>query len=284
VYVTDLDGTLLNAQARLSERSRAALARLLGDGMLLSIASARSVVAMQSILSGLELPLPVVEFNGAFISDLASGEHLITNAMPSHLVRQAYDCISDSGIFPFISSFDGTSDRLYYGRMHNAGMQWYLDDRLRNRDRRLMLTGDPAAALDEQVVCLTAIDRPEVVNALGRQMRARFDGHLVIRSFMSLYSEGWSWLTVNDRAATKDRAVRAMLKLKGLDDAEIVAFGDSDNDVPLFRIADRAVAVANASEELKKMASTVIGPCDSDSVIDFLEREWRESAPASGRV
>jgi Cof subfamily protein (haloacid dehalogenase superfamily) len=277
VYVTDLDGTLLGADARLSEHGRSVLARLLGEGMLFTVASARSVVAMQRILAGLELRLPVVEFNGAFISELASGEHLITNAMPGGLARLAYDCITGSGMLPFVSSFDGTADRLYHGRMQNEGMQWYLDDRRRNGDRRLRETGDLAATLDEQVVCLTAIERPGIVDELAKQMRTRFDGRLVIRSFRSLYSQGWSWLTVHDRAATKDRAVKTILEIRGLEDAEVVAFGDSDNDVPLFRIADRGVAVENASAELKNIASTIIGPCGSDSVVGFLEDEWRTS-------
>ena len=58
VYVTDLDGTLLGEDARLSGRSRSGLVKLLEDGLLLTVASARSVVAMQRILSGVVLPLP----------------------------------------------------------------------------------------------------------------------------------------------------------------------------------------------------------------------------------
>ena len=49
--------------------------------------------------------------------------------------------------------------------------------------------------------------------------------------------------------------------------AELVVFGDNDNDVPMFEVADRALAVENATEKLRAYASEVIGPNESDSVV-----------------
>lgn len=75
LYVSDLDGTLLSNNGTLSNNSRAALQQLLSDGVAFSVASARSVVSIKPILSGIRLSLPVIEFNGAFLSDLDSGRH-----------------------------------------------------------------------------------------------------------------------------------------------------------------------------------------------------------------
>lgn len=106
-------------------------------------------------------------------------------------------------------------------------------------------------------------------------MAERFDGRLSARRFSNEYFGGWDWLTVHDVRATKDRALARLLDAHDLGDAEIVAFGDSDNDIPLFRCADRGIAVANASDELKSLAAEVIGPSNEDSVVGFLEREWQ---------
>lgn len=70
LYVADLDGTLLDDRARLSGRSQAILSGLLTEGLRLAVASARSVVAMQKLLAGLPVKQPVIEFNGAFLSEL----------------------------------------------------------------------------------------------------------------------------------------------------------------------------------------------------------------------
>ncbi len=275
VYVTDLDGTLLGEDARLSDRTRSGLVTLLESGLMLTVASARSVVAMQSILAGLRLPFPVIEFNGAFISDLGTGRHLVTSALDAELAVAAYELIHAAGCVPFVSSFDGEFDRLHYSEISNPGMKWYLDDRLSNNDRRLSKTADLSSSLSGQVVCLTVIDRPEVVEELRAVLVERFDGRLSVRRFGNEYFGGWDWLTVHDVRATKDRALTTLLEFCDLDGAEVVAFGDSDNDIPLFRSADRGIAVANASAELKSLAAEVIGPSSEDSVVGFLEREWR---------
>lgn len=278
VYVTDLDGTLLDRDARLSPRTRAGLKALLEDGLLLTVASARSVVAMQQMFDGLRLPLPVVEFNGAFISDLATGEHLVTNAIGADVVADVYRTVASHGFLPFVSAFDGRADRFYYSDILNDGMQLYLDNRVANHDPRVRHTDDLRRHLTEDVASLTIIDRTQPIKELRRRLEDEFGGRISLVDFDSLYFAGWHWMTVHDTRATKGQALLEMLSREGLDAAEVVAFGDTDGDIPLFRVADRAVAVANASANLMAIATDVTGANYEDGVVEFIEREWREGA------
>ncbi|MFH1864946.1 MAG: HAD hydrolase family protein, partial [Candidatus Eisenbacteria bacterium] len=132
--------------------------------------------------------------------------------------------------------------------------------------------------LSEQVASLTVIDRPELVEELHLTLADEFGDVLSLVRFDSLYSLGWQWLTVHDARATKDQALVALLRRQGLEGAEVVAFGDSNGDIPLFRVADRSIAVANASTELTSMATEVISANSEDGVVGFLEREWRRDA------
>lgn len=116
LYVSDLDGTLLRNDGTLSGNSRAALQQLLSEGVAFSVASARSVVSIRQILNGLQLSLPVIEFNGAFLSDLQSGHHEIVNSIERDVVQELYFLINRFSRSPFISTFNGKSDCLYYGK------------------------------------------------------------------------------------------------------------------------------------------------------------------------
>ena len=78
-YISDLDGTLLRSDASLSSYSKSCLNEMIADGLQFTVASARSVVSMRHILDGLEISLPIIEFNGAFISDLKTGYHEVIN-------------------------------------------------------------------------------------------------------------------------------------------------------------------------------------------------------------
>ncbi len=134
LYISDLDGTLLRPDATLSSYSRDTLNGLIADGLHFSIATARSVSSIRQLLRGLDLELPVVNLNGALVSDLHSGHHHAVHALASEICHKVYDCIAEGGYTPFVSTTNNLRDRLYYHRADSAGMRWFVDDRQRAGD------------------------------------------------------------------------------------------------------------------------------------------------------
>lgn len=270
-YLSDLDHTLLDRDARLSDRTRDGLLRLLGEGVAFSVASARSAPTMRSMFQGVRLTLPVIEFGGAHISDLASGEHYVTHAVAPEVVAHTLGVARDTGIDPFISSNDGVADRLSHRPPQNGGQAWYVEDRRNVRDPRLRCLERLDGVVDEQVVCVTYMgsvaDMDRVEAAIGVVEGAR------VRRFENGYSPGWHWLTVQSPLACKGEAARAWRRLTGLDDHELVVFGDAENDLELFDVADRAVAVANALPALLARATHTIGAHHEDSVVRYVLAE-----------
>ena len=274
VYVSDLDGTLLGPDAQLSDFSRRTLEEMLKAGLVFTVASARSVYSMRANLAGLSLSLPAVEFNGAFISDLPSGRHHAIHSIEPEIAEELYRLIRGHGSVPFISSFDGSEDRACYGEIVNEGMQWFLDDRKRVNDPRLRFVPDLAQTLRDPIVCLTVIGQENVLQGLKSAIVERHSQSVWVHFYENQYSPGWHWLTVHPFQATKDRAIREVLETCGLNPCELVVFGDHDNDLEMFDMAHRAIAVANATENLKRRATQVIGPNCEDSVVRFIREDW----------
>jgi len=270
LYVSDLDGTLLRNDGTLSTVSRMALQRLLADRLVFSVASARSVVSMRPLLEGLRLTLPVIEFNGAFVSDLETGRHEVVNALDGEIARDLFALIVRFGHSPFVSTFDGDADCLYYGAATNAGERHYVSGRLGNRDPRLRYADDRAVSLRDQVVCLTVIGKVAPLRELEIAIREQNGKHVEIHLFENRYSPGWFWLTIHDRRATKDQAIRLLMESRGLGKHELVVFGDHMNDIKMLQMASQAVAVANAHPEVRRHATHVIGTNQEDSVVKFI--------------
>ena len=67
LYVTDLDGTLLNTKDRINPESLRIINELVGRGMLFTYATARSLESACVVADGLTLTMPVIVYNGAFI-------------------------------------------------------------------------------------------------------------------------------------------------------------------------------------------------------------------------
>ncbi|MBI1924214.1 HAD family phosphatase [Candidatus Poribacteria bacterium] len=277
VYISDLDGTLLTNEATLSEFSKSTLQQLLLDGLSFTVASARSVVSMGMMLEGVKLTLPVVEFNGAFLSDLETGRHEVINDIESAIVEDVYHLLTHFGGVPFVSTFNGTEDCVYYCDIINDGMRWYLSDRLAKKDKRWRRTDDLTHSFRDQVVCLTIIDSADVLSELEVAIQERHGGLVETHLIENPYSPGWYWLTVHDQRATKDQAIRMLMEMFGLSESELVVFGDHINDIKMFQIADQAVAVANAFAELKRHATHIIGSNQEDSVVKYIRDHWTKS-------
>jgi len=81
VFVTDLDGTLLDDSGQLSSDSRKMILDLLNHNIAFTIASARSIDSIRAVIKDLPLKMPVIEFNGSYITDYHTGEKLMVNCI-----------------------------------------------------------------------------------------------------------------------------------------------------------------------------------------------------------
>lgn len=282
LYVSDLDGTLLDADASLSAPTRAILGALLDEGLCFTVATARSIHSIRSVLGDLPLRLPVIESNGAYVTDYASGRHLTVQAFPPAVARGLHAAILAQGHSPFVSAFDGAADRLGFDRVANGGMEWYLEDRRRAGDPRLDGPASGAAAVAHAVVSFTVIGERGPLEELAALLARDYGGELELHCVPHLYSR-WHWLSLHPGRGGKGRGIRALQRARGLEGREVVVFGDHDNDLGMFQMADRAVAVANATDELKRISHAVIGANTEDAVARFLREEAAQRPPNSRR-
>lgn len=278
LYVSDLDGTLLDRSGRLSERTRAGLTRMLDAGLLFTVASARHVTSIRHLLGDLPLRLPVISTNGACISELATCRHELVHAMDPALAQQVFAVIQRLGLTPFFSTHGPQGDRLFHIEPRNHGQQRFIEERIANRDPRLRRAERLQDELTDPAVTFVVVDREAPLQALEAEIEAQFGDRVECHLADDLYLPGWFWLTVHDRRATKDQAIKTLAERYGLQQREIVVFGDQINDVGMLRTAHRGIAMANAIDELKRHAHQVIGHHDEDSVLRFIEADWAGGA------
>ncbi|MDV3348952.1 HAD family hydrolase [Leptolyngbyaceae cyanobacterium CCMR0082] len=274
LYVSDLDGTLLTPTATLSTYTRATLKRLLESGLPFTVATSRSVSSVGPIFQGVSLPLPVIELNGAYITDLTTGQHLIVNDIATELAIKILKLVQDYDVKPLISSYNGQDDHVYFTHDVNPGIQWYIDDAERNEDGRWHCRTDLTEIFDEQVMRFTLIDTKARLTHLEQALNQHFPGCLDMHLFENPYQPDWYWLTLQDRSATKARGIRELQAFHKLHDHDLTVFGDHNNDISMFQLADVAVATANATLELQQHATEIIGHHSEDSVVKYLESRW----------
>lgn len=268
VYVCDLDGTLLRSDGTLSDFSRQGLNRLLEGGVSLTVASARGTPGMRSLLSGVGIELPVIELNGAFVSELESGRHLVGNLLSDTEACVAVEAILETGNDPVISTWDGIRDGVHFGSRTNDSTGGYVEEKRKHRDPRLTPYDDLLAiARDERVAQITTFALDEEAAALVERLREAVDGGAVVHGAANLYRPGWTEITVQHRDAAKGTAIPALLAACGRTDVQVIACGDHLNDLSMFAVAAHSIAPSNAHPEVLESATEVVGSNDEDGIV-----------------
>ena len=262
----------------LSGYAKRKLNALLSEGLRFTVASARNVHSVRALLADLNMNLPVIGSNGAYISEFKTGSPLMINSIDNDVAKEIFSLIGSHSSVPFVTSHNGKEDRLYFNDIANEGMLWYLDERTAAGDRRLRRTDNVEGKLDERIICLNVINRKEHLEGLFADIIERYAEHVEINYFENPYSPGWHWMTVYDRKATKEYAIKELMEMLDFPVDELTVFGDSRNDISMFKIATRAVAVANALDEVKNCASVIIGPNEEDGVVDYIAADLTKNA------
>ena len=271
IYVCDLDGTLLRSDATLSDFARDGLNLLIDAGVRLTVASARGTAGMRPLLSGVQLQLPVIELNGAFVSELDSGRHVASNVLSAEDACAALRVVLATGVDPVITTWDGNSDRVHFGVRTNDSIAWYVEEKRRYRDPRLMPCDDLLAiAAIEGVAQITTFTLDGEAVALTDRLRDALGEEATVHSAGNFYCPGWAEITVQHRAAQKGAAVPALLEACDARDDTVVACGDHLNDLSLFAVAAHCVAPANAHPEVLEVASEVVGSNDEDGIVRYM--------------
>lgn len=271
VYVCDLDGTLLRADGTLSASSRDGLNRLLDAGVNLTVASARGTPGMRSLLSGVGIRLPVIELNGAFVSEIDSGRHLVSNVLAAGEACAAVETILETGNDPVISTWDGRRDGVHFGSRMNDSTNWYVEEKRRHRDPRLAPCDDLlGVAQGEEVAQITTFALDGEAGALAERLRRAVGRGAVVHSAANVYWPGWAEITVQHRDAAKGAAIPALLAACGSPGADVIACGDHLNDLSMFAVATHSIAPANAHPEVQRSATEVVGSNDEDGVVRHL--------------
>lgn len=271
LYVSDLDGTLLTSEGRLSASSRGTLNGLISNrGLLFTYATARSFLSANKVTSGLLLRLPVIVYGGAMVMAPETGEVEWANMFARESVDQVLDQYARQGASPLVYWMSGTEDKVsWLEGAETAGVRSYLSSR--RGDPRLLPVRSWSDVDCDRTFYVTVIGGRDEVEPLTKRLRSdpRLARSLHIVQQQDTYRPEETWLELTDANATKATAAQQLLDRLGA--TRLVSFGDNKNDLPLARIADLSLATANATAEFRQAASGVIGSNDADGVARWLE-------------
>jgi 5-amino-6-(5-phospho-D-ribitylamino)uracil phosphatase len=267
LYISDMDGTLLNRDKELSGYTKNVINALTAKGVQFSVATARSAASAVKILSEIDINVPVVLMNGVVINNLRKKEYIKTETITKEIADAIIDVLGKYGITGFMYTVSGSEMVTFYERLYTKALQDFYNERVTKYYKSFeqtdtflnKTTGNNIiyfTLLDEHKQLCTVYDALQNITGIGTAM------------YKDTYSENLWYLEIFNKNASKCNAVKYIRQYCGFD--RIIGFGDNYNDMPFFEACDECYAVSNAVHELKEMATGIIDDNNSDGVARFI--------------
>lgn len=236
LLVTDMDGTLLDLDHRVSEENRRAVEWCLKEGIEVVLASGRSFFSVRPQALDLGLSGPQISLNGGMVADAATGKLHSLRPLAAPLVEPVVKKLEDLGFCPIIFAGSG----IYSAQ---KGRETDLIESFGEPEISIISRRD-LEHLSDPVKVLIHYERGPLDTEL-----ARFFGSQVLT-----IRTGALFLEFQTPGVSKGEALRGLLDEKGIPPDQVIALGDNDNDVSLFNVATWSFAVANATDAARAAA------------------------------
>ena len=272
LYISDLDGTLLQPNGTFSTVSKQRLNHLIEEGMQFTIATARNYDSAHPILEGLNLKLPAVLFNGVYLADFHNGKILEhTQFIDKKVVDSMLTLAQAQNIEPFIYTF-GEEHQVYYRHVTNRGSIAYLGSL--EKDGRVKHIPEFIFQEDENISGFLLIGTMKSLEPIHHYLQKKHFDHLNLYFAEDVSMKGYYWLQAFHQQANKGNMVEKLVDRLNFPLNKTIVFGDYLNDLDMFQVAGYSVAMENALPEVKKSADHIIGSNNQGAVLNFLESIW----------
>lgn len=269
LYVSDLDGTLLDDNSQLSRGTIDTLNRVIGElGGLFTVATARTPATVVPLMQEVHARLPFIVIGGSAMWNPVTHGYEHTRGINDATVNAVADVFDRHHAHPFIYRRHGSDllythhdgplspqeERFVAQRQHLPLKKFFLDDKDYRRS-------------DDEALLIFSMNKYAVLKEIAQDLKTNVTTCSVML-YHDIFDESEGYLEIFTAGTSKAAAIHQLAQQVGA--TRVVVFGDNRNDIAMMQAADHSVAVANAFPEVRAAATEVIGPNTADSVAHWI--------------
>lgn len=271
LYVSDLDGTLMRSDIKISDHTVKTINGLIDQGVAFTYATARSIDSAREITQDLKIKLPVITRNGSVLADNITGKSMEITVFKEEDIRMIRKLIPELPSHGFVSCYIGDKMiKTYADAEHTEGLDDYIG--FYKDDPRMVKVPDMEGMFTGRPGYVTMISSKEDLEPVYERVKDHDGWECLFQK--DTYRDEY-WIELCPKGCTKAKKILHLKEEYGFD--RVIVFGDSLNDLPMFSIADESYAVSNALDEVKAAATAVIGSNNDDAVADFIMHKEKNS-------
>lgn len=269
LFAFDLDGTLLNSQKEISDRTVRAIREMHDDGHIIVLASGRLGSSLMKYEDVLGVPFSTVTLNGAaaYRGGAGHSEPIFNKPLSKKYSNELLSFYKESsrlnaGNKKFSINFYH-SDKLYTENENRNG-KW-VDIYIHETASEYNYVSDIFELNNKEPEKILFCGDPKTLDDIEKLYRNRWDSSVYIVRTWDKYLE------FLNRDVNKAVALEKVAKSYGLTMGNVVSFGDGDNDAPMLNSSKLGIAVRNGTVKAKASAH-IISQFSNDE--DVIAKEW----------
>ena len=272
LFVTDLDGTLLNSNKEVSIKSTEILNKLIDNGVNFTVATARTPATVVDLLQDVNLKLPAVLMNGVLLYDIKEEKYINIKEIGKDTVDKVFDVLNKFDKNAMVYGIRNNHLWVYHKEFEYSWEYNFYKERADRKQKTFLKVENYQECINEsKVINFIVFDKYEKIKGIYEELK-KID-EISVEYYEDIYEKGCYFLEAYSAEASKANGIKLLSDY--IEHDKLICFGDNLNDIPMFELADECYATANAVERVKEISTDVIGSCDEDGVALFMEKKLK---------
>ena len=256
LWVSDIDGTLMNYDSSYTPEMKNLIAKINNSQAKLVLATGRMFMGAEFVAKKFNLNTPIICYQGAVVR--TKDEILWQSPIKNDIALEVIKYLKDKNIHTHVYN----NDILYVEDDDKKIMSEYCD----NRGTTYEVVDDFLKLnLNDIPKILGVIQDKCLMQEIKQELSEKYKGVLTIVQSSPIYLE------INDINASKGHALDFLKKYWQLNDDEVIASGDQDNDIDLLMHAGNKVCVGCNSKKLYEIAGYHCKDVNSNELVELIE-------------
>lgn len=256
----DMDGTLLNWKKKISKRSKATLMKAQKEGHVIVLATGRSYDRVIHYAKEIQLDKYdgyIASLNGSLIYEAKTNNIFINRAFDFELLKELFNFLNeidvDYSVYKEKDIYEGPNSKFIYKAYRKI---------VGKKVKRINDIFKDNIEVNKVMINARKKDLEDIKEIIMSRFKDK-----VIVSITSVLS-----IEITARDGSKGSAVLDIANRLNISKENIWAFGNHGNDILMFEVSGKSIAMGNAIDTLKKMATDITESNNNDGVAKYLEK------------
>lgn len=284
MIAVDLDGTLLNSYAQVSEETKEKILNIQEKGIYVVLASGRISSSTKSIADLIGIKGYIISGNGAVVTDLETNENIYTNVLNKEKVLKVISICEQNSISYSLY----TLNEVYTRKIEYSTLFYHMENKKLPEDKRIKINicEDIVKLVKEndniKISKITICDKDRMVfNSIIKKLR-QLEGINVLdvshssRKIITVGTEAvevkYNYTEISKKDVDKWSAIEFLANKLNIDQADIICIGDNANDINMVQNAGLGVVMGNAAPQYKEKADYIAPSNDENGVANVIDK------------